>query len=107
MSKSKKVKHYLAGQRYWEVFVIDKEETVGHACELMDKNRIGALIVVDKKTDVEHSHVIGIVTERDIVKTISHHLDNIEDRTVDQIMTNSVVSTTPDATSEELSLIHI
>ena len=27
--------------------------------------------------------------------------DNIEDRTVDQIMTNSVVSTTPDATSEE------
>ena len=48
MSKSKKVKHYLAGQRYWEVFVIDKEETVGHACELMDKNRIGALIVVDK-----------------------------------------------------------
>ena len=53
MSKSKKVKHYLAGQRYWEVFVIDKEETVGHACELMDKNRIGALIVVDKKTDVE------------------------------------------------------
>ena len=67
----------------------------------MDKNKIGALIVVDKKTDVEHSHVIGIVTERDIVKTISHHLDNIEDRTVDQIMTNSVVSTTPDATSEE------
>ena len=101
MSKSKKVKHYLAGQRYWEVFVIDKEETVGHACELIDKNSIWALIVVDKKTDVEHSHVIGIVTERDIVKTISHHLDNIEDRTVDQIMTNSIVSTTPDATSEE------
>lgn len=101
MSKSKKVKHYLAGQRYWEVFVVDVEEKVGHACELMEKNRIGALIVVDKKTDAEHSHVVGIVTERDIVKTISHHLTKIEDKTVDEIMTHSVISTTPEATSEE------
>ena len=101
MSKSKKVKHYLAGQRYWEVFVVDVEEKVGHACELMEKNRIGALIVVDKKTDAEHSHAVGIVTERDIVKTISHHLTEIEDKTVDEIMTHSVISTTPEATSEE------
>ena len=101
MSKSKKVKHYLAGQRYWEVFVVDVEEKVGHACELMEKNRIGALIVVDKQTDAEHSHVVGIVTERDIVKTISHHLTEIEDKTVDEIMTHSVISTTPEATSEE------
>ena len=101
MSKSKKVKNYLEGQRYWEVFVVDVEEKVGHACELMEKNRIGALIVVDKKTDAEHSHVVGIVTERDIVKTISHHLTEIEDKTVDEIMTHSVISTTPEATSEE------
>ena len=101
MSKSKKIKHYLAGQRYWEVFVVDVEEKVGHACELMEKNRIGALIVVDKKTDAEHSHVVGIVTERDIVKTISHHLTEIEDKTVDEIMTHSVISTTPEANSEE------
>ena len=101
MSKSKKIKHYLAGQRYWEVFVVDVEEKVGHACELMEKNRIGALIVVDKKSDAEHSHVVGIVTERDIVKTISHHLTEIEDKTVDEIMTHSVISTTPEATSEE------
>ena len=91
MSKSKKVKHYLAGQRYWEVFVIDKEETVGHACELMDKNRIGALIVVDKKTDVEHSHVIGIVTERDIVKTISHHLDKLSQERFMRTIYNFVI----------------
>lgn len=101
MSKSKKIKHYLAGQRYWEVFVVDVEEKVGHACELMEKNRIGALIVVDKKNDAEHSHVVGIVTERDIVKTISHHLTEIEDKTVDEIMTHSVISTTPEATSDE------
>ena len=41
------------------------------------------------------------MTERDIVKTISHHLTEIEDKTVDEIMTHSVISTTPEATSEE------
>ena len=73
MPRSKKLKHYLAGQRYWEVFVLSKNESVIRACELMEKNRIGALIIVDKKTDQSDHHVVGIITERDIVKTISHH----------------------------------
>ena len=51
MKKSKKVKDYLANQRYLDVFVIPSNETIVHACELMEKNRIGALIVVDKKTN--------------------------------------------------------
>ena len=57
MSRRKKIKHYLAGQRYWEVFVIPQNETVVHACEILEKNRIGALIVVDKKDDLEVYHV--------------------------------------------------
>ena len=101
MSKSKKIKHYLAGQRYWEVFVVPHDETVGHACEIMEKNRIGALIVVDNKTDIEHSHVIGIITERDIVKTIAHHIDEIEDKNVEEIMSNRLISTTPETTTDD------
>ena len=101
MSESKKIKHYLIGESYWDVFVIDKKETLSQACKLMDKNKVGALVVVDKKNDVTKSQVVGIVTERDIVKEISLHLNDIEDRIVDQVMTESVVSTTSDATSEE------
>ena len=101
MSESKKIKHYLIGESYWDVFVIDKKETLSQACKLMDKNKVGALIVVDKKNDVSKSQVVGIVTERDIVKEISLHLNDIEGRKVDQVMTESVVSTTSDATSEE------
>ena len=33
MDKSKKVKHYLVGQSYWDVFVIDKNKTVSEACK--------------------------------------------------------------------------
>ena len=101
MSKSKRIKHYLAGQRYWEVFVVPHDETVGHACEIMEKNRIGALIVVDNKTDIEHSHVIGIITERDIVKTIAHHMHEIEDKKVEEIMSNKLISTTPETTTDD------
>lgn len=100
MPRSKKLKHYLAGQRYWEVFVLSKNETVIRACELMEKNRIGALIIVDKKTDQGDHHVVGIITERDIVKTFSHHQLDIEKKPVEEIMSRSVVSASPEDSTD-------
>jgi len=99
--RSKKIKHYLAGQRYWEVFVIPQDETVVHACEILEKNRIGALIVVDKKDDLADHHVVGIITERDVVKTISHHQLDIKEKPVSEIMSKKVISASPESNTEE------
>ena len=103
MPRSRKIKDYLLGQRYWEVFVIPQDETIIHACELMEKNRIGALVVVDQKTATEKDdhHVVGIVTERDIVKTISHHQLDLEGKPVKEIMSKNVVSASPENTTNE------
>tara|TARA_B100001123_G_scaffold350982_1_gene401696 strand:+ start:7710 stop:8129 length:420 start_codon:yes stop_codon:yes gene_type:complete len=101
MPKSKKIKHYLAGQRYWEVFVIPQNETVVHACEILEKNRIGALVVVDKKDDQSDHHVVGILTERDVVKTISHHQLDIENKPVSEIMSKKVISASPETTTDQ------
>jgi len=101
VSRSKKIKHYLAGQRYWEVFVIPQTETVVHACEILEKNRIGALVVVDTKEKQSDHHVVGILTERDIVKTISHHQLDIEQKPVSEIMSKNVVSASPETTTDE------
>ena len=101
MSKSKKIKHYLAGQRYWEVFVIKASETVTRACEIMEKNKIGALLIVDDNSNESNNNVIGIITERDIVKTIAHHQHKIEYKKVDQIMSNKLISTTPETSTED------
>ena len=103
MPRSKKIKHYLSGQRYWEVFVIPQDETIIHACELMEKNRIGALIVVEQKTETDQGdhQVVGIVTERDIVKTISHHQLDLEGKPVKEIMSKNVVSASPENTTNE------
>tara|TARA_B100000700_G_C15063040_1_gene867355 strand:- start:6748 stop:7167 length:420 start_codon:yes stop_codon:yes gene_type:complete len=99
--RSKKIKHYLAGQRYWEVFVIPQTESVVHACEILEKNRIGALVVVDTKEKQSDHHVVGILTERDIVKTISHHQLDIEQKPVSEIMSKNVVSASPETTTDE------
>ena len=101
MPRSKKIKHYLAGQRYWEVFVIPQDETVVHACEILEKNRIGALIVVDKKDDLADHRVVGTITERDVVKTISHHQLDIEEKPVSEIMSKKVISASPESNTEE------
>lgn len=103
MPRSKKIKHYLSGQRYWEVFVIPQDETIIHACELMEKNRIGALIVVEQKTETDQGdhQVVGIVTERDIVKTISHHQLDLEGKPVKEIMSKNVVSASSENTTNE------
>ncbi|MDG2060335.1 MAG: CBS domain-containing protein [SAR86 cluster bacterium] len=101
MSKSKQIKTYLAGQRYWEVFVIKASETVTTACEIMEKNRIGALLVVDAKSNENNNNVVGIITERDIVKTIAHHQHKIEYKRVDEVMSNKLISAEPDTSTEE------
>ena len=101
MSKSKQIKHYLAGQRYWEVFVIKASESVTRACEIMEKNRIGALIVVDDNSNESTNNVLGIITERDIVKTISHHQHEVEYKKVREIMSNRLISTSPDTTTDD------
>ena len=69
----------------------------------MEKNRIGALVVVDQKTTTEKGdhHVVGIVTERDIVKTISHHQLDLEGKPVKEIMSKNVISASPENTTNE------
>lgn len=100
MKKSKKVKDYLANQRYWDVFVIPSDETIVHACELMEKNRIGALIVVDKKTNKDESHLVGIITERDIVKEIAHLHKGFESQTVDKVMSKKLISVNSESSTD-------
>ena len=101
MNSAKTIKDFLANQRYWDVFVIDELETVVHACELMEKNRVGSLIVVDSKKSQEDSHVVGIFTERDVVKAISHHQDDLEACTVNKIMSKKLIHISSDTLPKE------
>ena len=39
------IESLLLKQRYWDIFSVPRNSSIEDACKIMDKNRIGALLV--------------------------------------------------------------
>jgi CBS domain-containing protein len=76
-------KHSTSGA---EVVTIAPTETVAALVAALAGHNIGALIAVDG------DRVLGIVSERDVVRRVAEQGAAVLDATVDEIMTTSVVS---------------
>tara|TARA_B100000989_G_scaffold47492_1_gene30908 strand:- start:458 stop:892 length:435 start_codon:yes stop_codon:yes gene_type:complete len=72
------------------LFTIEPNKVVGDAIELLAGNDIGALPVCDAK-----KQVIGIISERDIVRICSGSDDNWKKLKISDIMKVKVISATP------------
>ena len=72
------------------LFTIAPNKAVGDAIEILAGNDIGALPVCDAK-----KHVVGIISERDIVRICSGSDDNWKKLKISDIMKVKVVSATP------------
>ena len=68
-------------------------QTVGDAAKLLDQRRIGALVVVD-----DQRALVGILSERDIVRGLSRHGQAVLEMQVGQLMTADVLTCTPEET---------
>jgi len=73
------------------LFTIEPNKVVGDAIEILAGNDIGALPVCDAK-----KQVVGIISERDIVRICSGSDDNWEKLKISDIMKVKVVSATPE-----------
>jgi CBS domain-containing protein len=69
------------------------EDTVTTAATLLSSNRIGAMPVRGDKGDL-----IGIISERDLVRALSHTAEQIAAMRVQDLMSSRVVTCTPDDT---------
>lgn len=67
-----------------EVIVIDSEATVRQAVDSMNKYEIGCLVVLEK------GKVVGIVTERDILKRVIGKSIDVEETKIKEIMSQPV-----------------
>ena len=77
-----------------------KDTTVKNASKLMDENNATEIIVID-----DNNKVIGIVTDRDIVRRVlAKDMDPAETR-LEQIMTKEVVVVLADANLETIAKI--
>lgn len=67
------------------------DDTVGLAAQMLTKNRIGAMPVIDGK-----GKLVGVISERDIVRGLSEMTTGrVADRRVKELMTKDVVVCRP------------
>lgn len=78
------------------VFTIKPADVVGAVAELLHANRIGALIVLDAEK------VVGIVSERDIVRAVATHGSTALKKPVSDYMTGNVLFADPGETVDSL-----
>jgi CBS domain-containing protein len=80
---------------------LEENRSLAEASQLLSRERIGALIVRNAAGDM-----IGILSERDIVRAIAKDGAAVIDRPVSSIMTKDVVCVTPeDDIAEVMSLM--
>lgn len=81
------------------VVTVEPESTVTELLGLLAEHNVGALVVVGPEG------VVGIVSERDVVRRLNERGAQVLTGAVSEIMTTSVVSCTPDDTVDSLTVI--
>ena len=77
------------------VETIGPNQTVSESVQKLVKYNRGSLPVID-----EHGQLVGIITERDIVRKCFARIDSCENIKVKEVMTKEVVIGTPDDDAE-------
>lgn len=80
-----------------DVFTIRPDATVAEAVEVLGEHGVGALVV-----SADDQRVDGILSERDIVRSIADDGPGILEARVDQVMTAEVTTCAPTATADQL-----
>ena len=99
----KKVKDHLNEQKYWDIFTVSEDSSLFDAATLMNRNKIGALMISEKGSGdhLSKSSVVGILTERDLVYALSGGAKTLESKTVKDVMTRKLIFTCPDTSNSE------
>ena len=88
------IESLLLNQRYWDIFAVARNSSIEEACRIMDRNRIGALLVYCSDSN-DPQDLEGIVTERDIVELVARKGKESLKGDVNEIMSKNIISITP------------
>ncbi len=80
-----------------EVVTTTATATLGEAVDTLASHKIGALVIVDKSKSI-----VGIVSERDVVRAIARGGAKALAETVETVMTRKVVTCTEDETINDV-----
>lgn len=80
-----------------QVFTVSPEETLSSIAALLHTRKVGAFIVTDRL-----GRVVGIISERDIIRAIAQSGELALQKTVAEVMTSDVISAHVGETVEAL-----
>lgn len=78
------------------VVSVSPDASVAAVAEIITSQRIGAVVVVDTE-----QHLLGIVSERDVVKALSAYGAEVLHRKAADLMTRDVVTGTPETSVDQ------
>lgn len=90
------VKSILEGKGS-EVFTLTPQGSIADAARSLAQHKVGALVVSD-----DSKKILGILSERDIVKAVATDGSAALDKTVDDLMTRKVTTCAEESTVSEL-----
>ena len=82
-----------------EVHAVTSTITIAEAVAEMNKKRVGCIVVIDE------GKIVGIFTERDVLRRVVGADLNVKSVLVSEVMTNDVLSVTPQTTVEQTMTI--
>jgi CBS domain-containing protein len=80
----------------YQVTAVDPTATISHVAEVLTERRIGAVLVLDRA-----EQLLGIVSERDIVRSLAANGARTLDMTAGQLMTRAIQVARPETTVQE------
>jgi CBS domain-containing protein len=83
-----------------DVFAVSTSTSIAEAIDMLNDRNIGAIVVVD-----DDSRVVGILSERDVVRRISREREALLSRQVGDVMTADPVTCDTDSSSDELMAV--
>ena len=76
-----------------EIYRIRSSDCIADASVALNEKRIGALLVED-----DNGAIVGILSERDIVRGLGEHGADLHDVAVSELMTSNIIRCSPDDT---------
>jgi CBS domain-containing protein len=89
--------HHVLQRKGSEVVTITADAPLTRALSTLDEHNIGAIVVAD-----DQGAVVGIISERDVVRALAAEGPRALDGTVGDLMTSTVTTCGPRATVDEL-----
>jgi CBS domain-containing protein len=81
-----------------DIVSVGPHASIAEVCLTLAEHRIGAVPVTD---DTDQRHILGMLSERDIVRVIATHGAAALAMTVDQVMTHQIRTASPRVTVNE------